>query len=104
MAYLRFASAHSDYFAVIFNSGIDKSKYPEVQRSAQSAFGVILGLAQHAEPDAKLAQALAVSAWALVHGLAALISDGALPTAADQKQEPEYLRPIVWRFLTQAYS
>jgi AcrR family transcriptional regulator len=104
MAYVRFASAHSDYFAVIFNSGLDKSKYPDVLRSARSAFGVILGLAEQAEPDPKQAQVLAVSAWALVHGLAALISDGALPTAANQKQEPEYLRPIVWRFLQQAYA
>ncbi len=45
MAYLRFASAHSDYFSVIFSSGLDKSKYPEVQSSARKAFDVILSLA-----------------------------------------------------------
>jgi AcrR family transcriptional regulator len=99
MAYLRFASNHSDYFSVIFNSGIDKSKYPNVQRSAKEAFGVILSLAQKSEPTPGLAQERAVSAWAFVHGLATLSADGALFAAAEQGQELEHFRPILRRFL-----
>ena len=99
MAYLHFASRHSDYFSVIFNSAIDKSKYPEVQRSAQHAFGVILSLAQQSEPTSKLAQERAVSAWAFVHGLAALLADGALLTAAKQDEGLEGFRPLLRRFL-----
>lgn len=102
MAYLRFASTHSDYFSVIFNSGIDKSKYPDVQRSAKQAFGVILSLAQESEPAAERAHELAVSAWAFVHGLATLRADGALFAAAEQDQELEQFRSILRRFLDQS--
>ena len=104
MAYLRFSVNHADYFALIFNSGIDKSKYPETQRSAQDAFSVILSLAQQSEPTPELAIERAVSAWALVHGLAALYTDGALAAATDQEQDLAYLRDILWRFLRQPYK
>ena len=104
MAYLRFSVNHADYFALIFNSGIDKSKYPETQRSAQDAFSVILSLAQQSEPTPELAIERAVSAWALVHGLAALYTDGALAAATDQEQDFAYLRDILWRFLRQPYK
>lgn len=40
------------------------------------AFGVIVELAKQYESSAELAEARAVSAWALVHGLAALCADG----------------------------
>lgn len=99
MAYLHFASNHSDYFAVIFNSGIDKRKYPQVQRSAKAAFSVIWNLAQQSEPTPERAQETAVSAWALVHGLATLSGDEALFTAADQNQQLENFRPLLRRFL-----
>ena len=102
MAYLRFASTHSDYFSVIFNSGIDKSKYPEVQRSAREAFGVILGLAQKLERTPKLAQERAISAWAFVHGLATLGVDEALTGATGQGWES--CRPLLRRFLDQPYG
>ncbi len=102
MAYLRFAATHSDYFSVIFNSGIDKSKYPDVQRSAREAFSVVWGLAQKSEPTTELAHDHAVSAWAFVHGLAALRADEALFAAAEQDQELEHFRPILRRFLSQS--
>ncbi len=104
MAYLRFGSHHSDYFSVIFNSGIDKTRYPDVQSSAKEAFGVILGLAQKREPTAELAQQRAISAWAFVHGLATLRADEALFTAAEQEQGLEQFRPILQRFLEQSYA
>ena len=99
MAYLRFASTHSDYFAVIFNSGIDKSKYPDVQRSARQAFGVILGLAQKLEPTEEAANEVAVSAWAFVHGLAMLRADDALFAATKQDRKLEAFRALLRRFL-----
>ncbi len=78
MAYLRFARNHADYFSVMFQSGLDRSKYPEIERSARTGFGVIVGLAQQYERTPELAELRAVSAWALVHGLAGLDQDGAL--------------------------
>jgi AcrR family transcriptional regulator len=104
MTYLRFASLHADYFAVIFNAGLDKSKYPELKHAAGEAFGVILGLSQQAEKNAELAVQRAISAWALVHGLATLAADGALSTAMPESSELEHLRPILQDFLAQIYG
>jgi AcrR family transcriptional regulator len=104
MAYLRFSSVHSDYFAVIFNAGLDKSKYPEVERAAGEAFGVIYGLSEEAEKTQELAAQRAVSAWALAHGLATLTADGALSTAMAESPDFEHLRPVLRQFLSQPYG
>jgi AcrR family transcriptional regulator len=98
-AYLRFSVDHADYFSLMFNSGIDKSKYPQVQHSAHDAFSIIFGLAQKSESTMEAAHARALSAWALVHGLATLNADGALAEIADQKQNVEGLRPVLWDFV-----
>jgi len=100
MAYLRFSSVHADYFAVIFNAGLDKSKYPDVERAAGRAYEVILELSQQAEATPELASQRAVSAWALVHGFATLSADGALSTAMKEKPRFEHLRPLLHQFLT----
>ena len=100
MAYLRFSSVHADYFAVIFNAGLDKSKYPDVRLAAERAYGVILELSQQAENTRELASQRAVSAWALVHGFATLTADGALSTAMEEKSGFEHLRPLLRQFLT----
>jgi hypothetical protein len=104
MAYLRFSSVHADYFAVIFNAGLDKSKYPEVERAAGEAFGVIYGLSEEAEKTQELAAQRAVSAWALAHGLATLTADGALSTAMAESPDFEHLRPVIRQFLSQPYG
>lgn len=104
MAYLRFSAKHADYFAVIFNAGLDKKRYPEVERSAKQAFGVIWDLAQKTEETPESAARRAVSAWALAHGLATLTADGALSTAIEGGPDFEHLRPVLWQFLKQPYQ
>ena len=104
MAYLRFSSNHADYFAVIFNAGLDKKLYREVEQAARKAFGVIWNLAQTAEQTPELAARRAVSAWALAHGLATLTADGALSTAIEGGPGFEHLRPVLWQFLSQPYQ
>jgi hypothetical protein len=99
MAYLRFSSLHADYFAVIFNAGLDKSKYPEVALAAGRAYRVILELSRKLEKTEKLASHRAVSAWALVHGFAALSGDGALSTAMEESSTFEHLRPLLHQFI-----
>jgi AcrR family transcriptional regulator len=104
MAYLRFARNHADYFSVMFQSGLDRSKYLEIERSAKAGFGVLLSLLLQYERTPELAELRAVSAWALVHGLAALDHDGALSAAAGKSQTLEQLRPILERFVDQPYN
>ena len=101
MAYLRFSATHADYFAVIFNAGLEKSLYPEVEYAAKQAFSIIWNLAHTAEKTPELAAQRAIAAWALVHGLATLTADGALSTAIEAGPEFEHLRPILWQFLKQ---
>ena len=104
MAYLRFARNHTDYFNVMFHSGLDRSKYPDIERSAKAGLGVVLGLAQQYERTQELAELRAVSAWALVHGLAGLDQDGALSNPAAKTRTLEQFRPILERFVDQPYS
>jgi AcrR family transcriptional regulator len=104
MAYLRFARNHADYFSVMFQSGLDQSKYPEIERSAKAGFGVIVSLAQQYERTSELAGLRAVSAWALVHGLAGLDQDGALSNAAGKTRTLEQLRPILEHFVDRPYD
>ena len=66
----------------MFQSSLDRGKYPEIERSAKAGFGVIVSLAQQYERTPELAELRAASAWALVHGLAGLNQDGALSNAA----------------------
>lgn len=104
MEYLCFARVHAEYFAVIFKAGLDKSRFPEVERKGKEAFDVILRLAQEFERTSELANQRAVSCWALVHGLATLSADGALATAVEHADHAAYTRELVKRFLNQPYE
>ncbi len=104
MAYLGFARNHTYYFRVMFQSGLDRSKYPEIERSVKAGLGVILGLAQQYERTPEFAELRAVSAWALVHGLAALDQDGALSNAAGKTRTMDQFRPILEHFVDQPYD
>lgn len=104
MAYLRFARNHADYFNVMFHSGLDRSKHPDIQRSVKAGLGVVNRLAQQYERTQELAELRAVSAWALVHGLAALDHDGALSEAAGKTRTLEQFRSILERFVDQPYQ
>ncbi len=104
MAYLRFSANHPDYFKVMFGAGLDRSKYPEAERTLRSCFDVIWELSHLIESTPELAAQRAVSGWALVHGLATLTADGSLATAIKPQTHLEHLRPLVQRFLDQPYS
>jgi AcrR family transcriptional regulator len=100
MAYLRFAVRHSDYFAVIFQAGLEKAKYPELERAAREAFATILDLSKQYEKTPERGLERAVGAWALVHGLATLELEGGIAMAAKRQPGIEHLRPLLARFLS----
>lgn len=104
MAYIRFARTHAEYFTVMFNSGIDKSKYPDMRQSAIRAFSVIQGLAAESERSEAAASERAISLWALTHGLATLSSEGALTHASSVKGDQALLRSILKRAISQKFS
>ncbi len=78
LAYVSFAERHPDLFAVMFQSGIDKTHYPEVQASSAKAFEVAAILALQIEPSQTSAQQLALAVWTMAHGFATLSVEGAM--------------------------
>ncbi|GLY97261.1 TetR-like C-terminal domain-containing protein [Actinoplanes sp. NBRC 103695] len=77
MFYLRFALEHPARFEVMFASGIDRERHPEmlhraerVQRRLEDTLRPYLEGQDLAECAAQL--------WALAHGVAALATEGAL--------------------------
>ncbi len=78
LAYVSFAERHADLFAVMFQSGIDKTPYAEVQASAVKAFEVAAELAAQIEPAPASAGQLALAIWTMAHGFATLRVEGAI--------------------------
>jgi len=78
LAYITFAKHHPDLFAVMFQSGIDKTPYPAVHVSAGKAFEVAANLAAQIEPLHTCAEQLALAIWTMAHGFATLSVEGAI--------------------------
>lgn len=104
LAYIQFAATNADYFAVIFQAGLDKASFPELAHKAREAFEIINGLAHRYEPTPELARQRAVLSWSLAHGMAALIAEGALETAMPGELDTAQLRRPLEQFLQQPFS
>ena len=87
LAYIDFAQRHPDIFAVMFQSGIDKTRYPETLASAVEAFQVAARLAAEIEPTAAAAEELSLAIWTTAHGFATLMADGALVRVNSPKEK-----------------
>jgi AcrR family transcriptional regulator len=74
-AYVQFAGEQSSLFDVLFIAGLDKSRYPELQR-AWIPIDELLGLVTVICGDEAEADALANALEATAHGHAALLRDG----------------------------
>jgi AcrR family transcriptional regulator len=75
-AYVRFAAEQRPLFDVMFSAGIDKSRYPELQRAwipIDELLGLVVGICAG---DEAAADALAAALEATAHGHAALLRDG----------------------------
>ena len=80
VTYVRFAVEHPARFRLMFGGALaDRAAYPPLEKAAQETFGL---LAQGVEAGQRAglirsgdARQLAMAAWSLVHGLAALLVD-----------------------------
>jgi AcrR family transcriptional regulator len=78
-AYVEFALANPGLFRLMFGAQIrERDKFPELTEAADAAFARLKAAAAGAPPDSD-AEAAAVAAWSLVHGLSHLLLDGMLP-------------------------
>ena len=75
-AYVRFAAQQRPLFDTIFNSGLDKSRYPELQRAWEPVDALLAVVLEVCDGDAAAADALADAVEANAHGYAMLLIDG----------------------------
>lgn len=80
VAYVAFAARHPAVFRLLFGpEAADRQVHPEVKAAAEAAFAGLLRMAREVGPgDEAEVRRRALSAWALVHGLASLLVDGQL--------------------------
>ncbi len=71
MAYVEFALRHRPHFKVMWEGGIAKDNYPEVQKTAYEAYLLLEQAALELVPGAQAARgrALVCAAWSVVHVL-----------------------------------
>jgi AcrR family transcriptional regulator len=96
IGYVRFALAHPSYLRVMFGSEVpDKAAHPSLKEAGERTFELLVqaiaecqavGQARAGDPVE-----LAVAAWSIVHGLAALLVDGRLKEHVHSAKEAERL-------------
>jgi AcrR family transcriptional regulator len=96
IGYVRFALAHPSYLRVMFGSEVpDKAAHPSLKEAGERTFELLVqaiaecqavGQARAGDPVE-----LAVAAWSIVHGLAALLVDGRLKEHVRSTKEAERL-------------
>ncbi len=83
IGYVRFALDHPAYLRVMFGPEVtDKSAHPALKEAGDRTFDLLVQAIAEAQTAGQVQggnpRELAVAAWALVHGLAALLIDGRL--------------------------
>ncbi len=96
VAYVRFALAHPGYLRVMFGSEVpDKGAHPTLTEAGDRTFEMLVQGIREAQATGDVLSGdpreLAVAAWALVHGLAALLIDGRLRDHVRSAKDAERL-------------
>jgi AcrR family transcriptional regulator len=80
--YVRFAVGHPSHFEVMFRMDVLNQEDPEFIAASEAAYAVLTAAIERCRAAGRLhgrsAEVVAVSAWSLVHGLAALWLSGRL--------------------------
>jgi len=104
-AYVQFAVAHPGHFRVMFRDNSPAGRNPALSAASRQAYLLLAKViedCQHAgrAPASELTP-LVLTAWSLVHGLATLWVDGALPSAII---EPARMAPAVTTLLGEMFA
>jgi hypothetical protein len=76
-AYVRFAADQRPLFDALFNSGLDKSRHPELQRAWEPVDALLTTVPlEVCDGDPAAAEALSDAIEASAHGYAMLLNDG----------------------------
>jgi AcrR family transcriptional regulator len=104
IAYVRFALAHPSHLRIMFGPEIrDKTAHPSLHAAGKHAFGLLVTTIAEAQRAGDVRRGdpedLALSAWALVHGLSALLIDGQLEERVASSHDAEALAARVTKLL-----
>ena len=96
VAYVRFALARPSTLRLMFGPEVgDKSAHPALHAASERAFGLLVATIDEAQAAGSVRrgdpQELAMAAWALVHGLSALLIDRQLRKRVKTRAEAEAL-------------
>jgi AcrR family transcriptional regulator len=84
VAYVVFATSHPAHFAVMRAPGLARGDDPDLEAAMERARAEMrAGVRRFEAGSTRDADTTALAAWSLVHGLAALILEGAVPLKPD---------------------
>jgi len=100
IGYVRFALAHPSYLRVMFGSEVpDKAVHPGLEAAGTRTFSLLVQAIAECQAAGQVRsgapEELAIAAWAIVHGLAALLVDGKLKAHAGSVEAAERLAHTV---------
>jgi len=100
IGYVRFALAHPSYLRVMFGSEVpDKAVHPGLEAAGTRTFSLLVQAIAECQAAGQVRRGapeeLAIAAWAIVHGLAALLVDGKLKAHAGSVEAAERLAHTV---------
>lgn len=81
-AYVRFALAHPQRFRLMFGGQVPFAKHARLRQVAGELFERLAGALAARVPEARGARDASIAAWALVHGLALLLLEQRIASAA----------------------
>ena len=108
IAYVQFALAHPAHVRIMFSGACDGDAHPSLRAAGDHAFGLLVTSIAEAQRAGRVRrgkpEALAVAAWAMVHGLSALLIDGQLQDYAKTPPEIAKLAADVTKLLETGLS
>lgn len=102
-AYVHFARQQPAYFRCMFGADLDKAQYPELVTAVQSALALVAPLLDvllgHSHDRPIPLPTIAAELWAIAHGVAALVVDGAFEQIVRDVAPEQLVRGLVLRYL-----
>ena len=96
--YVRFAVEHPAHFEVMFRLDALDLEDPAFQAAGDAAYALLIGTIDRCRAEGRLRgrdpEVVAISAWSMVHGLAALLISGRLADRISE-QDPNRLAAAV---------
>jgi AcrR family transcriptional regulator len=107
MAYVQFAVSHPGHFRVMFRAEVRASNEPALSKASENSFGLLCQVIEECQRDGEAPQVdpklLALTAWSLVHGVATLWVDGALPSKPVEI-DPIQMAPMVSGLMVRMFA